>query len=371
MGKNRDICIGNSKLACLPTRLLVYSSIKNLLTMLRTLLSFIPFYVCLFWLIAFIAHYRKSDLPKKILTFFLGTCTVLYLCHGLYFTVGLPHEMECLWTLCSLSVYPLYYIYICHLVSRPKASRRLLPILMPGIAVAAAKYLFPGDAADEARKLLFAVQVFAVVYFGYRKLRAFDREIANVYADTEGRDTSAVKHLLIAFMMTSLCSAVANALGKQYFAQSDWLVLAILTPFSVMLFALSYIGFTRDFSFEQFAADREEASEEPAGSAPAAERSEVGSSVERLLTAQKLYLTPNVKIGDVARASGICRTYVSNYINQTKGMSFSDYINSQRIDHAKMLLSSNTENVKILPSPRNRASQASNLFIAISTSLQA
>ena len=36
--------------------------------MLRTLLSFIPFYVCLFWLIAFIVHYRKSDLPKKILT---------------------------------------------------------------------------------------------------------------------------------------------------------------------------------------------------------------------------------------------------------------------------------------------------------------
>ena len=49
----------------------------------------------------------------------------------------------------------------------------------------------------------------------------------------------------------------------------------------------------------------------------------------------------------MARASGICRTYVSNYINQTKGMSFSDYINSLRIDHAKMLLTSNTENVKI------------------------
>lgn len=80
MGKKRDICIGISKLACLPTRLLVYSftrlpvysSTKNLLTMLRTLLSFIPFYVYLFWLIAFIAHYRKSDLPQKILTFFSG-----------------------------------------------------------------------------------------------------------------------------------------------------------------------------------------------------------------------------------------------------------------------------------------------------------
>ena len=112
-----------------------------------------------------------------------------------------------------------------------------------------------GGVFDNARKLLFAVQVFIVIYFGYRKLRAFDREIANVYADTEGRDTTAVKHLLIAFVITSLCSAVANALDRQYFAQSDWILLAVITPFSVMLFALSYIGFTRDFSFEQFVED--------------------------------------------------------------------------------------------------------------------
>ena len=105
----------------------------------------------------------------------------------------------------------------------PNAPLKLFLILLPGITVAATKFFFPGEAVDNVRKLLFAVQVFMVVYFGYRKLRAFDREIANVYADTEGRDTTAVKHLLIAFMITSLLSAVANALGRQYFAQSDWM----------------------------------------------------------------------------------------------------------------------------------------------------
>ena len=315
--------------------------------MLRSLFCFIPFFVCLFWFITFITHYRKCDTAKKFLTWFLCVCVVLYFCHALFFTVGLSHPMECLWTLCSLSVYPLYYAYICNLVSRPNTPHKLFLILLPGIIVAVAKYFYPGDTVDNARKILFAIQVFIVIYFGYRKLHTFDRDIANVYADTEGRDTTAVKHLLIAFVITSLCSAIANALGRQYFAQSDWMVFAVITPFSVMLFALSYIGFIRDFSFEQFAEDSKEYTEQPTGNTTAIEEREVGNSIEKFFITKQLYLTPNLKIGDVAKSTGICRTYISNYINQTKGMSFSDYINSLRVAHAKNLLSSNVATTNI------------------------
>lgn len=315
--------------------------------MLRILFSFIPFYVCLFWFITFITHYRKSDTAKRILTWFLFTCVVLYFCHALFFTVGLSHPMECLWTLCSLSVYPLYYAYICNLVSRPNAPFRLFLILLPGIIVAAVKFFLPLDEVDDARQMLFAIQIFGVIYFGYRKLRAFDREIANVYADTEGRDTTAVKHLLIAFVITSLCSTVANALGRHYFAQSDWMLFAVLTPFSVMLFALSYIGFTRNFSFEQFVEDSKVNDEHPIENTSEKEERDIGYCIEQIIITNQLYLTPNLKIGDVAKATGICRTYISTYINQTKGMSFSDYINGLRVEHAKNLLSHNTDNTKI------------------------
>ena len=315
--------------------------------MVRSLFSFIPFYVCLFWFITFITHYRKSDTAKRILTWFLFTCVVLYFCHALYFTVGLPHTMECVWTLCSMSVYPLYYVYICNLVSRPNSPLKIFIILLPGIIVALAKYFFPGEDADNARKLLFAIQLFVVIYFGYRKLRAFDKELANVYADTEGRDTTAVKHLLVAFLITSMLSGIANLLGKQYFAESDWLVFAVLTPFSVMLFALSYIGFTRDFSYEQFVEDSKDYGEQPTENKSAEEERELGYNIEQLVITKQLYLTPNLKIGDVAKVTGICRTYISTYINQTKGVSFSDYINGLRVEHAKSLLSQNTDNTKI------------------------
>lgn len=315
--------------------------------MLRTLLIFIPFYVCLFWFITFIIHYRKIDTSKRNLTWFLGTCVILYLCHALFFTVGLSHPMECLWTLCSLSVYPLYYVYICSLVSRPIAPLKLFLLLLPGILVAAAKFPFPGEALDNVRKILFAVQVFAIVFFGFRKLHTFDQEVANVYADTEGRDTTAVKHLLIAFVITSICSAIANTLGRQYFAQNDWMIFTILTPFAVMLFALSYTGFTRNFTFEQLVMDSEDYSGLPLGSTLTMEDGEVGKRIDQLFKTQQIYLTPNFKIGDLAKATGVCRTYISTYINQTKGMSFSDYINSLRVEHAKTLLLASNANTKI------------------------
>ena len=199
------------------------------------------------------------------------------------------------------------------LVSRPNAPFRLFLILLPGIIVAAAKFFLPLDEVDDARQMLCAIQIFGVIYFGYRKLRAFDREIANVYADTEGRDTTAVKHLLIAFVITSLCTTVANALGRHYFAQSDWLVFAVLTPFSVMLFTLSYIGFTRDFSFEQFVEDSKDYGEQPTGDTSEKEEREMGYSIEQLIITKQLYLTPNLKIGDVASYWYLPHIYINLY----------------------------------------------------------
>lgn len=149
-------------------------------------------------------------------------------------------------------------------------------------------------------------------------------------------------------MITSLFSAVANIFGRQCFAQSEWTILAAITPFSVMLFALSYIGFTRDFSFDQFAEDSSDSSELLPEDAVAMEENDIERNINACIIMRKLYLTPNLKIGDVAKATGICRTYISKHINRTKGVSFSDYINSLRVEHAKVLLAQKAGNTKIV-----------------------
>lgn len=47
---------------------------------------------------------------------------------------------------------------------------------------------------------------------------------------------------------------------------------------------------------------------------------------------------PDLKITDLARETNSNRTYISSFINQHLGMTFSDYINKQRIDYASHLM---------------------------------
>lgn len=313
--------------------------------MLRIFFSFIPFMVCLCWFVAFALQYRKNDSPKRILTCFLATCVVLYLCHALYLNGGLSDGMESLWALCSLSVYPLYYFYIRELTAMPLARKRIVLCLLPGALVALAKFLFPGEESDLARKILFAFQVVTVCYLGYRHLVAFDRKLADVYADMEGKETKGVKMLLVAFVVTSILSTIANAIGKQYFTTSEWLVLALL-PFAIMLYALSYIGFTRTFSVDEFINDTKDefindtkdGNEAVPVKETTEEKSELEMKIEHLMNEERIYLRKNLKIGDMANEAGSCRTYVSNYINTKYGQTFLEYVNRHRIEYAKTLM---------------------------------
>lgn len=315
------------------------------LSLLRVIFSFLPFLMSLFWLIIFVAQYRESDGAKQMLTMHIAACTVLYFCHALFFTVGLSYEMECVWTLCSLSVYPLFYGYLSRLTSSSFTFRQMLPYLFPGIAIALAKYLFPNAGIDAARLLLFAVQVVFVCYFGIRKLRAFDCLLQSFYADTEGRETSNVSRLLVAVICVSLLSAVANSLGRQFFGESLYLLVPISLAFSVTLFALNYICFSRTFTVEEL--EKESVEGEQDESISVEDDATIGRKLETLMSDRQYYLTKNLKISDVVKQIGSNRTYVSNYINTNYNCSFSDYINRKRIDFAKTILLSSTEDVKL------------------------
>lgn len=331
--------------------------------MLRTVFSFTPFWVCLWWFITFVLTYHKADTAKRTLTYYIFTCVILYFCHALYFTDKLPRCLECLWTLCSLSVYPLYYIYICRLTSS-SFSVWLYASFLPGVAVAFAKFLVPGESVDILRQVVFVPQLMLVCYFGYKRLIAFDRKLTDVYVDMEGRSSSLIKKLLVAIFVTSFFSALANMFGRHYFGQSDWLLVAIASAFSILQYALCYIGYHRHFTIEQFEADSQDDVPGIDYSQEAVPNSDyltdkVGKKIEALMKEQKIYLKSNLKIADVVKQCGVCRTYVSNYINQT-GNNFSEYINKHRVEHAKTILSqSPTKKMVVVSEESGFTSEAS------------
>lgn len=306
--------------------------------MIRTIFSLLPFVVCLGWLTLFAINIRKSDAAKRMLTLFLGVCSVLYFCHGLFFVNGPSHIPDCIWTLCSLLSYPLYLGYILRLTTGKLSWKYWLTVLGIPVIISLAKLIHPCAAIDTIQKIVFMIQVIVVLTIGFRRLNSFNARLKEFYSNTENRDTTPIKYLLIFFVVTSCLSSLANFLGRQFFGDSIALLIIISVSFSTLLFALSWIGFRRDFSIEKFTNDIEEITEPKNIPIEHHDDNAIGEKIERLLIEERIYLEENLTINDVVKRVDSCRTYVSNYINQEKGMSFSDYINRLRVDHAKRLM---------------------------------
>ena len=306
--------------------------------MLGSFFSVLPLLVSLFWFIMFARKYRESDAAKRLLAVFFGVCTVLELCHALLYNVFeenvLPVPLESLWIACSLSVYPIYYIYICRLTAQPVPPHKASLLLAPGLLVAVCSLWMPVGTTNQMRIALNIVQVACVIVLGSRRLRAFDHRLAELYAETEDKHTRPTRNLLMLVLLIALNTIVLNLLGRAYVITSHWLILLTLDPIAVMLCALGYIGYRRSFRVEQFLADN------PQETLPDAsgETRELGAKIEHLMVTEAYYLRQNITLTEVAREVGSCRTYVSNYINQELHSSFSDYVNRLRIEHAKMVI---------------------------------
>ena len=59
---------------------------------------------------------------------------------------------------------------------------------------------------------------------------------------------------------------------------------------------------------------------------------------EDLIVTEQLFLKQGIRISDIASRLETNRTYVSRLVNNTYNMSFSDYINTLRIDYAEQYL---------------------------------
>lgn len=324
--------------------------------MLKNLFSVLPCLVCLFWSINYVLRWNRHNRSQHILALFALVCTVLYGCHASFFN-GLSTPLtDVLWSVCSLSVYPLYYIY---LVSLSETKRRFQPSLSilfaPAVVIPMLKLLFTWPLLERVQQFAFVVLTIYVCVRGLQRLRAFDHAMKEYYADMEDKSSHSLRFLLIGFTLTSFFSAIFSVIGREFFVE-DMLVMIPSVLFSIMLFAVLFIGDAYVYEAIQMQIE----AEDPMGVNSTEETAQYIARLQYLMEEEKIYLEPNLKISDLAARAGTCRTYVSNYVNQQLGVSFSDYINKQRIAHAeKLLLSDPTAKISYLATASGFVSEQS------------
>ena len=345
--------------------------------MISLIFSSLPMFACGFWaiLIGCTLYFDGRNRGYLMLLLFMVTASLLYAGHCAFlnhFYSDMP-VLDSLYSFANLAVYPLFYVYIVSMTS-PEGQLRhtwlyFIPSAVIGIMVSVIYIMMSPQELDSfvriisynedfgsgtglckmmgytrlAAKVVFAIEVVAVLIAGSRKILAYNKSIEDYYADTEGKKLTAFQWYMYLFTACSLASIIFNFIGRSRFDSSAWMMAIPSLLFSSLLFGLGFIGFRQSFTIDHF--EQEESADEIIPeSAPASKQEKpLIERIEEVVTKRQLYLRHNLKISDVAAELCTNRLYVSTAINEEMGISFSDYINRKRVNYAIHLMSVNPQ----------------------------
>ncbi len=336
--------------------------------MFYDIILYTPMYVTLFWAITLLLSNRKKNLAKYFLGIFMGAAFLVYLSHAIFFhnEQNLYLYIDPIYTLGSLLVYPLYYVYIKILSVDTSFKKKNWILFAPAIILSTltltvyllmpsservdyiSTYFFHSKTGQTDNflqktqrviyytgRMVFVIQVFYLLFKGSGLIKKYNKRIANFYSNTEDKSIIWVNLLLWSFVITSLMSIVFNAIGKYYFLDSPFLLLIPSTIFSVLLFIIGLEGYMQNHTVRDLVTD--EAKE----TLPAILQSNKERLKERLIECfeiEKIYRNPDLKITDVSFLLNTNRTYISQIINTDFDCSFSEFVGQYRVQEAKELL---------------------------------
>ena len=331
-------------------------------------MSSLPMIVCgILSVLTALSLFNHRNRARVRLLFFMLTATLLYLAHYVYFnrlTAVVPLT-DTFYSFCNPAVFPLYYLYIEELTEyRPNRWRQvlyllpslfcflatgLLYLLMDGQQTARfmEQCLYGGDLSSLSGvawwqgmahvmvRIVFALQIPLVLYYGFRRITAYNAVVESNYSNVEGKRIVGVKTLLVLFAVTSFVAFVFNIIGRQEFIEGPEPLTFPAVLFSMLLLLIGHVGLSQQFSVQDIEAEVfQEAESMPDESG----YSELLERIRKLVSDEKLFLYPNLKVSDLAARLHSNRNYIYHAINVEMGTSFSDYINGLRTDYASRLL---------------------------------
>ena len=345
--------------------------------MIQVIIITLPMMVCCLMAVELLLSWWHERMPAKLwLTGWAVTATLLYAGHAVFF--GGAKELlpvsDTVYVACSLAVYPLYLIYIYRLTEvrlpRPLLWTLVLPV-MAGVVVgclyanmSAAEttvfvddYLYKNEwnrsestlvaaqgAVHTLCKAAFAVEVTAVAIIGLFKIRHYNRKVEQLYADTESKALYSIHTILILLLFTSATSFVVNIIGRTWFDDSIWLLSVPSVLFSVLLFVIGWTGLWQHFSIVDIMRDAETIQVAEAGmTVVLTEQQTLKERIVQTMEREQMFRQPDLKLNDLAKHLGTNRTYLLRAMSEELGMTFTEYVNRQRIAYAMRLMEKHPE----------------------------
>ncbi len=346
--------------------------------MINAISSTLPMFVCLFWFILLLTDRQQVNLSKRFLILFFGLSFINYFSHAAYFNqqYRLYTVLDSIWCFTSLAAYPLYYLYIRLLTTDSKIRWKWSLVLIPSLLVSlfsAVTYilmspdevitfvhgiLYFGSGYEQPFptmvrvqifrmllfKIVFVVQVFIVIYFGLQHIIKYNARIKDFYSDTDKKDLSSMKWLLIVFIFASLVSVVSSGIGKTYFFSHHWLLFIPSFTHALFLYGVGYAGYKQNFTIEHFQQDINQLERISMPVRGKHKKEDYRVLLIDLLENKEIFAQSDLRITDLTKMLNTNRTYTSRLLNEVFQTNFADLINKYRIKKSDELLRSDARN---------------------------
>lgn len=330
--------------------------------MLTTMIGFAPFMTCLFWLVLnpLVRKQDKSSRALGLLLAIIGTVSVAQV--SISFTTG---TTLLVFFLIKQFFTPLLIPTALLYVSRVSPEIRWKPYIPAWLAIPIGlifaesmllmlsgtagftEIISGGEWADEKVVHLTNLCSFRIFYIAL-VAQAFIWFILTIVRTAKGI------HPIQLYNCTAVILAIAAFEASAIKGLSEWTGAGISIALSCIVFITAYTG-TFKCKPAQKAPEaekpREAREQQPHESGliiadahqSIADEEKLRIRFEDLIVTEQLFLKQGIRISDIATMLETNRTYVSRLVNNTYNMSFSDYINTLRIDYAEQYLMHNRD----------------------------
>jgi AraC-like DNA-binding protein len=343
------------------------ATINAWMALFHDIIRLTPFYITLFWGLAFLFNPVEENRARYGLGIFMLTASVIYFSHAVFFMheYGFYLKIDGLYILADLLVYPMYYLYIRLLTKDVDFKKSYFFHFIPAIILAGAftiVHLMASTALREAylnevllhhhwpetgtillkmmaalyffSRIVFGIQALTYLILSLRLIKKHQQRIVNFYSNLQGKKLVWLQLLTYSLILTAISSFYANLMGRQFFENHHLLVYPSLV-FSSLLFIMGILGNKQNQIIAEI--QENEISDVDPYEKPENQNLLKGKLVA-FMEKEKPFLNPNLRITDLSSQLFTNRTYLSHLINTEFKMSFSDFVNRYRIQHAKCLI---------------------------------
>ncbi|NLX67383.1 MAG: AraC family transcriptional regulator [Bacteroidales bacterium] len=335
-----------------------------------------PMFISLFWAILLLLD-KKTNIPKRYLAFFFFLSTISYFVCALFFygERKLFVFWDNIYLFTSLAAYPLFYNYIRVVTKDESLPLKRILLLVPALCMAIFSFwLYFSMTPQEMSiyfekivcrqpekngifspllqlqqlklhlfKVVFTLQVMVTLYCSHKQIKQYNNRIKKSCSSSCNKQLSPINQLFYLFLAGSIISLITYFVGGEYLFERSWSIALTALLHSIFLFAIGFIGFYQNDIIVEF--NRDLQATDITDTEKSAEGFEIKSTKQRylqqldqLMQEEQLFKNPDIKITDIVVMLGSNRTYVSQLINEEKGVNFREWINRYRVEYVKELM---------------------------------